>query len=87
MRRIFGQLSLADGLVSGRSGALDRIAVFVDWGGAGKADGKRPGGTGGAPRPQRAKDATFKTAFPNLQDRKPGFRKAFQTDVNIWQPG
>jgi IS5 family transposase len=32
MRRIYGQLSLADGLVSGRSGALDRIAVFVDWG-------------------------------------------------------
>lgn len=32
MRRIYGQLSLADGLVSGRSGALDRIGVFVDWG-------------------------------------------------------
>jgi transposase, IS5 family len=32
MRRSFGQLSLADGLVAGRSGALDRIADLVDWG-------------------------------------------------------
>lgn len=31
MRRAFGQLSLADGLVSGRSGSLDRIAGLVDW--------------------------------------------------------
>jgi IS5 family transposase len=32
MRRSFGQLSLADGLVSGRSGSLDRIAGLLDWG-------------------------------------------------------
>lgn len=31
MRRAFGQLSLADGLVAGRSGVLDRIAGLVDW--------------------------------------------------------
>jgi IS5 family transposase len=31
MRRTFGQLSLADGLVAGRSGVLDRIAELVDW--------------------------------------------------------
>ena len=31
MRRAFGQLSLADGLVAARSGALDRIAALVDW--------------------------------------------------------
>jgi transposase, IS5 family len=31
MRRGFGQHSLADGLVSTRSGALDRIAGLVDW--------------------------------------------------------
>jgi IS5 family transposase len=31
MRRSFGQLSLADGLVSARSGSLDRIAGLVDW--------------------------------------------------------
>lgn len=32
MRRVVGQLSLADGLVSGRNGSLDRIAALVDWG-------------------------------------------------------
>lgn len=31
MRRRFGQLGLADGMVSGRTGSLDRIADFVDW--------------------------------------------------------
>jgi IS5 family transposase len=31
MRRVVGQLSLADGLVAGRSGSLDRIAGLVDW--------------------------------------------------------
>ena len=31
MRRAFGQLSLADGLVAARSGALDRIAALMDW--------------------------------------------------------
>jgi len=31
MRRSFGQLSLADGLVSGRPGSLDRISSLVDW--------------------------------------------------------
>lgn len=31
MRRSFGQLSLADSLVSGRRGSLDRIAGLVDW--------------------------------------------------------
>lgn len=32
MRRVVGQLSLADGLVVGRLGSLDRIATLVDWG-------------------------------------------------------
>ena len=31
MRRTFGQLTLADGLVAQRSGALDGIAKLVDW--------------------------------------------------------
>jgi IS5 family transposase len=31
MRRSFGQLSLADGLVSRRAGSLDRIAGLMDW--------------------------------------------------------
>lgn len=31
MRRAFGQLSPADGLVSARSEALNRIADLVDW--------------------------------------------------------
>lgn len=31
MRRTFGQLSLADGLVAGSSGSLDRVAELVDW--------------------------------------------------------
>ncbi len=31
MRRVVGQLSLADGLVAKRSGSLDRIAGLVDW--------------------------------------------------------
>ena len=31
MRQSFGQLSLADGLVSRRSGSLDRISGLVDW--------------------------------------------------------
>lgn len=31
MRRSFGQLSLADGLVTGRTGSLDGIAELVDW--------------------------------------------------------
>ena len=33
MRRVVGQLSLADGLVSGRQGALDRVSALVDWSG------------------------------------------------------
>jgi IS5 family transposase len=32
MRRVFGQLSLADGLVSRRSGSLEQIAGVLDWG-------------------------------------------------------
>lgn len=32
MRRLVGQLSLADGLVGGRSGSLDRMRALVDWG-------------------------------------------------------
>ena len=31
MRRAFGQLSLADSLVTGRRGSLDRIASLLDW--------------------------------------------------------
>jgi IS5 family transposase len=32
MRRVFGQLSLADGLVARRSGSLEQIAGVLDWG-------------------------------------------------------
>jgi len=32
MRRVFGQLSLADGLVTRRSGSLEQIAGVLDWG-------------------------------------------------------
>lgn len=31
MRRRFGQLSLADGLVTGRRGSLDSISALLDW--------------------------------------------------------
>src|SRR5215213_8927881 len=32
MRRVFGQLGLADGLVTRRSGSLEQIAGVLDWG-------------------------------------------------------
>jgi transposase, IS5 family len=49
MRRVLGQLSLAGGLVAGRSSSsLDAIGEFVDWVGIGSRDGRHSDGTGWA---------------------------------------